>query len=271
MVGAVRDYLQSNGFSRAARKLAREAGDFGFSPRKDGPSLAEVYKFYEENSTKSLSRYIDHTLLKPEAKPVDIVKVCSEAKQYNFASVCANPVHVALLKKELGGSQVKVCCVVGFPLGASHTDVKAFETSQAVKEGADEIDMVMAIGHAKAGMWDYVEKDIAAVVKAADGRTVKVIFEICLLTPDEIREASKRSERAGAHFIKTSTGFSKGGATLEAVKIMRETANPRIEVKASGGIRDAAKTRAMIAAGATRIGASSGIKIVSGGKGAEGY
>lgn len=211
-----------------------------------------------------MQRYIDHTLLKADAKSSDIEKLCSEAKQFQFFSVCVNSVHVALCKKLLAESTVKVCTVVGFPLGAMSTKAKAFETKQAIADGADEIDMVINIGALKDQNWDFVQDDIAAVVEAAQGRTVKVIFETSLLTEDEKRKSCQLSKAAGAHFVKTSTGFGGGGATVEDIKLMKSEVGQALQVKASGGIRDLATAEAMINAGATRLGTSSGVALVSG-------
>ena len=217
-----------------------------------------------------INTYIDHTLLKPQATPEQIRKLCAEAREYAFASVCVNSCYANLVAEERRGSGVKTCCVIGFPLGAMSTAAKAAETALTVADGAEEIDMVINVGAAKAGDWAYVEKDIAAVVEAAHaGRAaaapraiVKVILENCLLTEAEIVEACLAAKRAGAEFIKTSTGFSTGGARVEDVRLMRETVGPDMGVKAAGGIRDFATAKAMIEAGATRIGASAGLAIV---------
>lgn len=215
----------------------------------------------ELNKT-SLAKMIDHTNLKPTATEADIRKICAEAREYSFASVCANPVHVPLMKKELEGSPALVCCVVGFPLGANAKEIKAAEARQAVTEGADEVDMVINIGALKAGQTDTVREDIAAVVEAAAGKTVKVIIETCYLSDEEKRSACKCAMDAGAHFVKTSTGFGSGGATAEDVKLMREVVGDKLQVKASGGIRTLDDAKTMIEAGADRIGASAGIAIV---------
>jgi len=215
----------------------------------------------ELNKT-NLAKMIDHTNLKPTATEADIRKICGEAREYGFASVCANPVHVPLMKKELGGSPALVCCVVGFPLGAHAKEIKAAEARQAVSEGADEVDMVIHIGALKAGQTDTVQEDIAAVVEAAAGKTVKVIIETCYLSDEEKRSACKCAMDAGAQFVKTSTGFGSGGATAEDVKLMREVVGNRLQVKASGGIRTLEDAKTMVEAGADRIGASAGIAIV---------
>jgi len=211
----------------------------------------------------NLAAYIDHTLLKPEATEKDILKLTAEAAQYHFASVCIHPYWVKLAAKELAGTGVKVCTVIGFPLGATTSETKAFETKKAIEDGADEIDMVINIGALKSGDIEAVEADIRAVVEAAQGKLVKVIIETCLLTNEEKELACRLAVKAGAHFVKTSTGFSTGGATIEDVKLMRQTVGDKAGVKASGGIHTKAEAEAMIEAGATRIGASSGVKIVS--------
>jgi deoxyribose-phosphate aldolase len=209
-----------------------------------------------------ISEYIDHTILKPDAR-IDQVKIfCSEAKEYGFASVCVNPVHVPLVVRELEGTSVKTCVVVGFPLGANASIVKAYEAKTAVEQGADEIDMVINVGALKDGDYETVEKDIRAVVAASGKSHVKVILETCLLTDAEKLKACELSLNAGAHFVKTSTGFGSGGATIEDVALMRKAVGDKAGVKASGGIRDYKIAIAMIDAGASRIGTSSGIKIV---------
>ncbi|MDE6584530.1 MAG: deoxyribose-phosphate aldolase [Anaeroplasmataceae bacterium] len=208
------------------------------------------------------SKYIDHTNLKATATYDDILKLCNEAHQYHFASVCVNPSNVGLAHKLLTDSDVLTCTVVGFPLGATPSDVKAYETTKAIADGADEIDMVINIGMAKAHNWDYVYEDILAVVNAAKGVLVKVIIECCYLTDEEKVEACKASVKAGADFVKTSTGFGTGGATVEDVKLMRKTVGTACKVKAAGGIRDKKAFEDMIAAGADRIGCSCGTKIM---------
>lgn len=201
-----------------------------------------------------LEQYIDYTNLKPDATRADIEELCKIAKERGYANVCVNGAYVALCRQLLRGSGVGVACVVGFPLGASTTEVKAFEAAKAVEDGADEIDMVMAVGALKDGDLDYVAKDIAAV-KHACGVTLKVIIEECLLTDEQIAEAAKICVRSGADIVKTSTGFSKAGATLHAVEIIKANCGD-LGIKAAGGIRDAETARAFIEAGATRIGAS---------------
>lgn len=213
-----------------------------------------------------IERYIDHTLLKPDTTTDDIKKICEEAKQYNFFSVCVNPSHVELCKSLLEGSDTKVCTVVGFPLGATTPEVKQFETVQAIRNGADEIDMVINIGALKAGDLEAVQKDIEAVVNVKGEALVKVIIETALLTPDEIVTASELSKKAGADFVKTSTGFNGRGASVEDVTLMKSTVGDALGVKASGGIRSKEDALQMIEKGATRLGASSGVKIVLGEK-----
>lgn len=213
----------------------------------------------------NIASYIDHTLLKPESTESQVVQLCKEAAEFKFASVCVNPTWVETAATELSGSGVKVCTVIGFPLGASTPETKAFETTDAISKGAGEIDMVLNIGALKSGNTDHVKKDIEAVVKAAKGKAiVKVILETCLLTDEEKVTASQLSKEAGADFVKTSTGFSTGGATIEDVKLMRQTVGADLGVKASGGVRSLEDVEAMIEAGATRIGASSGVKIMQG-------
>lgn len=208
------------------------------------------------------NKYIDHTLLKADATRKDIEKLCAEAKQYDFASVCVNTYWVPLCASELKDSDVSVCCVVGFPLGAMSTQAKAFETRQAVKDGADEIDMVINIGELKNGNDEAVLHDIEAVVQAAEEAVVKVILENCLLEKEEIVRACKLCMEAKADFVKTSTGFSTGGAVLEDVRLMKETVAGKCKVKAAGGIRSKADMDAMIEAGADRIGTSAGISLL---------
>lgn len=220
---------------------------------------------------KELAGIIDHTLLKPEAAPVDIQKLCQEAREYRFFSVCINPVFVPLAKKELAGSPVKVCTVIGFPLGATSAFAKAAEARDAAAWGADELDMVIRIGALKSGLDQEVHSDIAAVVDAAGGRLVKVIIETALLTDAEKKTACKIAVEAGAHFVKTSTGFSRGGATVEDVKLMRAMVGSEIGVKASGGIRDRETALRMVEAGASRLGLSAGVAVVTGSTGQSSY
>lgn len=212
---------------------------------------------------KTIASMIDHTLLKPEATPAQIEKLCAEAAEYHFASVCVNPVYIPLAARLLKGTGVKVCCVVGFPLGAIAPEQKAAEAASCAAMGAEELDMVIHVGAAKAGDWALVQRDIEGVVKAAAGHTVKVIIETCLLTDEEKVKACEAAKAAGADFVKTSTGFSTGGATTHDIALMRKTVGPEMGVKASGGIRDYETAMAMIEAGANRIGASAGIAIVA--------
>ena len=211
---------------------------------------------------EELASYIDHTLLKPEASREQIRAVCDEAKQYHFASVCVNSCWVPLIAEELKGSGVSVCCVIGFPLGASLSSVKAFEAREAVAAGAQEIDMVINIGAVKSGGWELVREDIAAVNAAKGTAKLKVIIETCLLTDEEKVRVCQIAKEVGADFVKTSTGFSTGGATVHDVELMRKTVGPEMGVKASGGVRTLADALAMIEAGASRLGASAGVKII---------
>jgi len=212
----------------------------------------------------SIAALIDHTLLKPEATAADIRKVCEEARKYGFASVCVNPYWVPLVAKELSGSPVKVCSVVGFPLGANSTTIKVAETQAAVHDGAQEIDMVINIGELRAGNQRVVEDDIRAVVSAAHatGAIVKVILEMCLLDESQKIAACLLSKNAQADFVKTSTGFSTGGATVDDIALMRRAVGPNMGIKASGGVRTLEDLRKMVAAGATRVGASASVKII---------
>jgi deoxyribose-phosphate aldolase len=218
-----------------------------------------------------LARVIDHTLLKPDATRDDLRKLCSEAMTWRFFSVCVNSVNVPFCRQQLTGSTVCVCAVVGFPLGAMTPNAKAFETSEAIRAGADEIDMVINVGALKSGDYALVLDDIARVVGAAPGRVVKVILETSMLTRDEKVVACALSKAAGASYVKTSTGFGGGGATADDIALMRGVVGPELGVKASGGVRTAADADRMIAVGATRVGASSSVAIVSGGAGTSGY
>ena len=210
----------------------------------------------------SIAKMIDHTMLKADASEKTILRYCREAKEYGFASICVNTCFVPLVAKELKGSGVKICCVVGFPLGAMSTSAKAFEAKQAVADGAEEVDMVINIGAMKDARFDFVKKDIEAVVEASKPAIVKVIIETCLLTDEEKVKACELSVEAGAAFVKTSTGFSTGGATVADVKLMKETVGDRAKVKASGGIRTPEDAKALIEAGADRIGAGNGIVLL---------
>ena len=210
-----------------------------------------------------LAKYIDHTRLKTDAQRADVAKLIEEAKAYHFASVCVSPIWVSFAAHALQGSGVKTCTVIGFPQGATPSAVKAFETKQAVADGADEVDMVIAVGRLKDSDDAYVKADIEAVVQAAGGKALtKVIIETCLLTDEEKRRACLLAKEAGADFVKTSTGFAAGGATAADVRLMRECVGETMGVKAAGGIRSRADAEAMLAAGATRLGTSSGVKIV---------
>ncbi|MES2528944.1 MAG: deoxyribose-phosphate aldolase [Bdellovibrionota bacterium] len=220
-----------------------------------------------------LNQYIDHTLLKPEATLSQIEKLCAEAKENQFAAVCVNSYYVKKCVALLQGTNVKVCTVVGFPLGASTMETKRFEAMKAVAEGAREIDMVMNISAVKSGDWQYVQDDMSSLAQVChqQGAILKVILETCLLTDEEKKRACEIAVRANVDFVKTSTGFSTGGATVEDVKLMRSVVGPKIGVKASGGIRDAETAMKMIEAGATRLGCSAGVEIVKGKSGTGNY
>ena len=210
-----------------------------------------------------LAKYIDHTLLKTDAQRADVAKLIEEAKAYHFASVCVSPIWVSYVSEALRDTGIKTCTVIGFPQGATPSAVKAFETKQAVADGADEVDMVIAVGRLKDSDDAYVKADIEAVVQAVGGKALtKVIIETCLLTDEEKRRACLLAKEAGADFVKTSTGFAAGGATAADVRLMRECVGETMGVKAAGGIRSRADAEAMLAAGATRLGTSSGVKIV---------
>ena len=214
---------------------------------------------------ESLASYIDHTLLRSDASAEEILKVCDEAKKYRFASVCVNPSYIKFVAEQLEGSGVIACCVVGFPFGTQTPEAKKSETADAVKNGAKEIDMVINVGAIKSKDWQLVKRDVEAVVAAARGKAgVKVILETCLLTDEEIVKACTICKMVGADFVKTSTGYSKGGATPEVVALMRKVVGPDMGVKASGGVRTYEDAIAMIAAGANRLGASAGISIIAG-------
>lgn len=214
--------------------------------------------------TTNIAALIDHTLLKPEATEEQVVQLCAEAKQYNFASVCVNPSFVAVAAEQLKGAESKVCTVIGFPLGASTSATKAFETKDAIANGAGEIDMVMNIGAMKAKQYDIVLNDMKAVREAAGKTLVKVILETCLLTDEEKEKACKLAVEAKLDFVKTSTGFSTGGATMADVALMRRVVGKDLGVKASGGVRSLEDLEKMVESGANRIGASSGVKIMNG-------
>lgn len=215
-------------------------------------------------SNLKINRFIDHTLLKPEATREQVKKLCEEAMTYDFFSVCLNPFYVHFAAQLLKGSNVAVCTVIGFPLGANTTETKVFETKKATSEGATEIDMVINIGALKNKEYDLVEEDIRAVVSAAGKNIVKVIFETCLLTDEEKIKSCELSAKAGARFVKTSTGFSTGGASIADVKLMKENIPAHMEVKASGGVRNLAAALDFISCGATRLGTSSGVAIMNG-------
>ena len=214
-------------------------------------------------NAKQIAHYIDHTALTAEKTDADILKLCDEAIEHQFFSVCINSCHIPLAKQKLAGSNVKICTVVGFPLGANLSSVKAFETQEAIAAGANEIDMVINVGWIKSNKWSAVKEDIQTVLNACNGTPLKVILETCLLTKEEIVQACEICKALKVAFVKTSTGFNKGGATVEDVALMKHTVGD-IGVKASGGIRDTQTTIAMIKAGATRIGASAGIAIIHG-------
>lgn len=217
-------------------------------------------------NNNELAKYIDHTILKADATLNDIERVVQEARDYNFKSVCVNPTWIETVRKGLEGTDVLTCCVVGFPLGANTKESKAFETEDAVSKGAQEIDMVINIGALKDKKDDYVLEDIKGVVKTSGSNLVKVIIETCYLNDEEKERACRLSIEAGADFVKTSTGFGSGGATKEDISLMRKVVGENPGVKASGGVRTREDALNMIDAGATRIGASSGIKILQGGE-----
>ena len=214
-------------------------------------------------NTKEIAQFIDHTALTAEKTEQDILALCEEAIEHQFFSVCINSCHIPLAKHKLQGKNVKICTVVGFPLGANLSSVKAFETTEAIKAGAQEIDMVINVGWIKSGKWEQVRSDIQAVLTACNGIPLKVILETCLLSKAEIIQACEICKALNVAFVKTSTGFNKSGATIEDIALMRQTVGS-LGVKASGGIRDTQTALAMINAGATRIGASAGIAIIRG-------
>lgn len=222
-------------------------------------------------NTQQLNAYIDHTLLKPEATKSQILSLCAEARRFDFYSVCVNSSYVKTCVEALKDSAVKVCCVVGFPLGAMSTKTKTYETEQAVLDGAKEIDMVISIGALKDERYDDILEDIRSVVLAARGVVVKVIIETALLTDGEKIKACQLSEQAGAHFVKTSTGFSGGGATTEDIELMKKACGPKMKIKASGGIKTTKQAWALIEAGAHRLGTSSGVSLLQNEMVKEGY
>ena len=245
------------------QEVLKAIGDKGAQQPSDGLASGGI--------NTELAAIIDHTLLKPEATAAEVEVLCKEARQYGFFSVCVTSSWVSRCRDLLRGSKVKVCCVVGFPLGAMDFRSKAYETREAIANGADEIDMVINIGALKSGDLDLVEKDIRSVVQAARGKVTKVILETGLLTDEEKVTACQLCKKVGATFVKTSTGFAKGSIATEAdIALMRKTVGPRMGVKASGGVRSVVDAKKMIAAGATRIGTSSGVAIVTGGEG-KGY
>ncbi|OOF76812.1 deoxyribose-phosphate aldolase [Rodentibacter caecimuris] len=211
-----------------------------------------------------IAQYIDHTVLTSEKTEKDILILCNEAMENHFYSVCINPCHIPFAKKVLQNSNVNICTVIGFPLGANTTAVKVFETEDAIANGATEVDMVINVGWIKSGKWDSVQDEIKQILNVCNGTALKVILENCLLTKEEIVKACEICRDLNVAFVKTSTGFSKSGATVEDVKLMRQTVGDKIGVKASGGVRDTQTAVAMIEAGATRIGASAGIAIIKG-------
>ena len=266
---------ETSGYLREALQCIVDAGACRVGMRADKPTVAGATAC---DLAPPLARVIDHTALKPETSEADIRRLCDEARRYCFASVCVNPCYVSLAAHELAGTPVAICTVIGFPLGATLTAVKATEAELAVRDGATEVDMVVNVGKLKSAQYDYVETDIRAVVEAARASRrggsralVKVILETALLTDEEKVIACVLAQNAGADFVKTSTGFSSGGATAADVALMRRIVGDRLGVKASGGVRTAEDARTMIAHGATRIGASASVAIVKGLEGGEGY
>jgi deoxyribose-phosphate aldolase len=260
-VRAKRDEVCSDCTGTCADRCAFKMGDFltaGAGRISAAPGIRKT--------SPEVAALIDHTLLKPDATEKEVTQLCAEAAEHGFASVCVNPVWVSHCARQLAGSNVKVCTVVGFPLGATLAEIKRAEADRAQDLGAREIDMVISIGLLKSGRLDDVERDVAAVTSVCRKDViVKVILETCLLTDDEKRAGCRIAVRAGAHYVKTSTGFSTGGATVDDIALMRAEVGPGVGVKASGGVRDRATLEKMVAAGATRIGASAGVKIVKGG------
>lgn len=234
--------------------------------KQEEPDLTKSHESVDKQTAGSgFCKLIDHTLLKAEATEGDIKKLCKEAVEHRFVSVCVNPSYVPLSRDCLEGSDVKVCTVIGFPLGATTTETKVYEAREAIENGAKEVDMVINIGAVKSGDWDYVKNDIESIYLAVSGHALlKVIIETSLLTDEEKVRVCTICKMVGVDFVKTSTGFSTGGATVEDVRLMRKVVGSEIGVKASGGIRDAATAKAMVDAGANRLGTSSGVVIVSG-------
>lgn len=248
-------------------KAVKNIVDVGASRIAAGPGVGNVLP------DKNLARKIDHTLLKPEATPDEVIALCKEAEKYNFASVCVNPGYVALSYSILKNTPVKVCTVIGFPLGQTTTEAKRYEAEQALANGAQELDMVLNVGQLKQGNYEYVFNDVKQIVEAGKKKNavVKVILETALLSDEEKVKACVLCKKAGADFVKTSTGFSKGGATVGDIALMKYVVGSNIGVKASGGIRSKEDAEAMIASGADRIGASASVKIVTGEKGESSY
>ncbi len=274
--------MSNNELTEELKKLVKATAeslykDGNYKINKSGFSEDESALFKGRNaenlSREELAKTIDHTMLKPDAVPEEISKLCDEAKEYNFASVCVNPGYVSFCAGMLKETGVKVCTVIGFPLGATTTETKKFEAENAIKNGAGEIDMVINIGQLKSGAYNYVYNDISEVVGTAKpGKIItKVIIETCLLTDEEKVKACLIAKDAGADFVKTSTGFSKGGATTHDIALMKYTVGALVKVKASGGVRSRKDALDMIANGADRIGASAGIKIINGETSKEDY
>ncbi len=257
--------------TRVQQELGSSGPKGSVTPKVSQGGAAPVTPGAGGRPRPDLARIIDHTLLKPEATRDDLRKLCSEAMAWHFFSVCVNSANVPYVREQLRGSTVAVCAVVGFPLGAMTPNAKAFETAEAIRAGADEIDMVINVGALRSRDYALVMDDIARVVGAAQGHVVKVILETSMLSRDEKVVACALSKAAGATFVKTSTGFGGGGATAEDIALMREVVGPELGVKASGGVRTAGDGDRMVAAGATRLGASSSVAIVSGGTGTSGY
>ncbi len=254
--------------------LDEQTEELGEALAQQGLSLAVPMLFgqrYDTDKDVPIASMIDHTQLKPDTPAREIDVLCQEALAYQFASVCVNPRYVALAAAKLQGSSVKTCTVIGFPLGASTTLVKVLESRDALANGADELDMVIAVGRLKEGAYADVYRDISNVVEAASGRVVKVILETSLLTKEEIVKGCILAKMAGADFVKTSTGFGGGGAAIDDIRLMRHVVGSDMGVKASGGIRDRATALRMVEAGASRIGASAGVAIVEGAQGKAGY
>ena len=252
------------------KKIESSKEGLGATAKEDAMKIAAAK--INITTPRDMAKYIDHTLLKPESRAEEFDKLCKEAIEYQFKSVCVNSSWVSYVAKKLQGTKVLVCSVVGFPLGAMTSRSKAFETREAIEHGASEIDMVLAVGKLRAGDYKYVEEDILSVRRATRSSTIlKVILETSMLTDEEKIIACQISKRAGADFVKTSTGFGGGGATVADVLLMKQTVGEKIEVKASGGIRDFATALAMLEASATRIGTGSGVAVVSGMKGSGGY